>query len=128
MVTEPRCALSDAGARSRAGCNESVTSKPPLTAILPSMAPGTELAPVDDIAAKIHTVRGVRVMLDSDLAALYGVTTKRLNEQLRRNRARFPADFVFQLTSEELARLRSQIGDGLGNSVDAGAIAGDLRS
>ena len=66
----------------------------------------------EDGAAKIHTVRGVRVMLDSDLAALYGVTTTRLNEQLRRNRTRFPADFVFQLTSEELARLRSQIGEG----------------
>jgi hypothetical protein len=86
-----------------------MTRRPPVAAILLGMASGTGLAPVDDIATKIHTVRGVRVMLDSDLAALYGVTTKRLNEQLRRNRARFPADFVFQLTSEELTRLRSQI-------------------
>ena len=47
-------------------------------------------------------------MLDADLAALYGVTTKRLNEQVRRNLARFPADFVFQLTDQEVAILRSQ--------------------
>jgi hypothetical protein len=57
----------------------------------------------------IHLVRGRRVMLDSDLAAVYGVTTKRLNEQLKRNRKRFPADFAFQLTTEESESLRSQI-------------------
>ena len=73
------------------------------------MAPTTALATLPDIASRIHTVRGVRVMLDYDLAALYGVTTKRLNEQFRRNSARFPADFVFRLTGEELVRLRSQI-------------------
>jgi hypothetical protein len=56
----------------------------------------------------IHLIRGQRVMLDSDLAAIYQVSTKRLNEQLRRNRNRFPADFVFQLTAEELTDLRSQ--------------------
>jgi hypothetical protein len=48
-------------------------------------------------------------MLDADLAGLYGVTTKRLNEQVRRNRSRFPEDFMFQLTSTEAASLRSQI-------------------
>ena len=48
-------------------------------------------------------------MLDSDLAAIYGVTTKRLNEQLRRNRSRFPSDFAFQLTAEEFTNLKSQI-------------------
>jgi hypothetical protein len=48
-------------------------------------------------------------MLDSDLAALYGVPTKRLNERVARNRERFPADFVFQLTPEETAILKSQI-------------------
>jgi hypothetical protein len=73
------------------------------------MAPGTALAPVDDIATRIHTVRGLRVMLDSDLAPLYGVTTKRLNEQFGRNRERFPADFTFRLTAEEAANLKSQI-------------------
>jgi hypothetical protein len=67
------------------------------------------LVPVEDIARRIHTVRGQRVMLDSDLAALYGVPTKRLNERVTRNRKRFPADFVFRLTIEETAILKSQI-------------------
>lgn len=53
-------------------------------------------------------MRGHRVLLDSDLAALYGVETKRLNEQVRRNQARFPPDFLFQLTDEETAALRSR--------------------
>lgn len=57
----------------------------------------------------IHTVRGQRILLDADLAALYGVPTFRLNEAVKRNAERFPADFRFQLTPEEYARLRSQI-------------------
>jgi len=61
------------------------------------------------IQQRIYTIRNVRVILDSDLAALYGVPTKRLNEQYRRNRKRFPEDFAFQLTAEELDLLRSQI-------------------
>jgi ORF6N domain len=61
------------------------------------------------IEQRIYTIRGVRVILDSDLAALYGVPTKRLNEQYRRNRKRFPADFAFQLSAEETDSLRSQI-------------------
>ena len=60
------------------------------------------------IATTIYVVRGQRVMLDEDLAVVYSVTTKRLNEQLRRNAGRFPGDFVFELTSEEVANLRSQ--------------------
>jgi hypothetical protein len=73
------------------------------------MAPSTDPAPVEDIATKIHTVRGVRVVLDAELAALYGVTTKRLNQQVLRNHDRFPADFVFQLNADEARRLRLQI-------------------
>jgi ORF6N domain len=61
------------------------------------------------IEQRIYTIRGVRVILDSDLAALYGVPTKRLNEQYRRNRKRFPADFAFQLSAEETDSLRSQL-------------------
>ena len=60
------------------------------------------------IEQRIFTIRGVRVMLDTDLAALYGVTTKRLNEQFRRNQKRFPEDFAFQLTAEEVSNLNSQ--------------------
>lgn len=55
------------------------------------------------IERKILVIRGHKVMLDSDLAALYGVTTKRLNEQVKRNRERFPEDFMFQLTVGEAA-------------------------
>ncbi len=57
----------------------------------------------------IHLIRGLRVMHDSDLAVIYRVTTKRLNEQVRRNRTRFPEGFAFQLTAEEVINLRSQI-------------------
>ncbi|MFD2556320.1 ORF6N domain-containing protein [Sphingobacterium tabacisoli] len=58
---------------------------------------------------RIYVFRGQKVMLDRDLAELYGVETKRLNEQVRRNSSRFPADFMFQLDDKELEVLRSQI-------------------
>jgi hypothetical protein len=61
------------------------------------------------IRARILTIRGVQVMLDRDLAELYGVPTKRLNEQVKRNAERFPSTFMFQLTKEELEEWRSQI-------------------
>jgi phage regulator Rha-like protein len=62
----------------------------------------------DQIDSMIRSIRGVRVMLDSDLAAIYGVSTSRFNEAVKRNKNRFPADFMFQLTAEENASLRSQ--------------------
>lgn len=61
-----------------------------------------------DASDLIIRVRGQNVILDSDLATLYGVTTKRLNEQVKRNHERFPEDFVFQLSREEGHRMRSQ--------------------
>lgn len=61
------------------------------------------------IEGKIYMIRGHKVMLDSDLAELYAVPTKRLNEQVRRNITRFPSDFMFQLSEDEAASLRSQI-------------------
>ena len=61
-----------------------------------------------EIESKIFIMRGQRVILDSDLAALYGVNTKRLNEQVNRNIERFPQDFMFPLTIQEVANLRSQ--------------------
>lgn len=64
--------------------------------------------PVEKIEAMIYTIRGLKVMLDSDLAKLYGVETRRLNEQVRRNLDRFPSDFMFQLTSDEFEVLKSQ--------------------
>jgi hypothetical protein len=64
--------------------------------------------PIDQIEAMIYSIRGMRVMLDSDLAKLYGVETKILNQTVRRNIKRFPEDFMFQLTSEEYTDLKSQ--------------------
>jgi hypothetical protein len=65
-------------------------------------------APCADIRQCIHLVRGHRVILDSDLARFYGVSTKRLLEQLRRNTDRYPSDFAFQLSRKEVTNLRSQ--------------------
>lgn len=62
----------------------------------------------EDIKSKIYTIRGVQVMLDRDLASLYGVLTKNLNKAVKRNQERFPEDFMFRLTKEE--GLRFQIG------------------
>jgi hypothetical protein len=59
------------------------------------------IMPVEMIEKRILVIRGHKVMLDRDLATLYGVSTKRLNEQVKRNKRRFPADFMFQLTKEE---------------------------
>ena len=73
-----------------------------------------------NIDSEIHLVRGQRVMLDSVLAEIYGVSTKRLNEQVRRNITRFPSDFMFQLTEDETVGLRSQIATSNGVGVDAG--------
>jgi predicted amino acid-binding ACT domain protein len=64
---------------------------------------------VEQIDGMIHTIRGMRVMLDRDLAEIYGVPTFRFNEAIKRNRHRFPADFMFQLTREEFDSLRSQL-------------------
>ena len=61
-----------------------------------------------DIEPLIHTIRDQKVILDSDLAAIYGVPTYRFNEAVKRNRNRFPSDFMFQLSSQELTTLTSQ--------------------
>lgn len=67
----------------------------------------------------ILTLRGHKVMLDADLAELYGVPTKRLNEQVKRNADRFPEDFVFQLTAQESANLKSQFATSSSEVVDS---------
>lgn len=66
------------------------------------------LLPLETITQRILLLRGQKVLLDSDLAELYGIETKRLNEQVRRNETRFPDDFMFQLSTDEYAALRSQ--------------------
>ena len=68
------------------------------------------------IETKIYWLRGRRVMLDSDLALLYGVSTKVFNQAVKRNKKRFPADFMFQLTISEAITMRSQVVTGYGLS------------
>jgi len=67
----------------------------------------SSLLPLETITHQILLLRGQKVLLDADLAALYGVETRRLNEQVRRNLDRFPEDFIFEVTDEELANLKS---------------------
>ena len=67
-----------------------------------------QLVPVEQIEKSILTLRGQRVILDAELARIYGVTTARLNQQVRRNHDRFPADFAHQLTRQEVAILMLQ--------------------
>ena len=67
-----------------------------------------EIIPAEQIALRIRHLRGEKVLLDFDLAKLYGVATKALNQAIKRNRERFPDDFMFQLTTEEVLLLRSQ--------------------
>ena len=69
---------------------------------------GAELLPLEAITQRIVVLREQKVLIDADLAALYGVETRRLNEQVRRNRERFPEDFIFELDREEFASLKSQ--------------------
>ena len=76
---------------------------------LKSMAEKQSIVPVEHVERSILLIRGQKVMLDTGLAELYGVATRRLNEQVRRNIKRFPGDFMFQLTPEEMESLRSQI-------------------
>ena len=69
----------------------------------------SELISIEAVASKIFFIRSVKVMLDRDLAELYGVETKALKQAVRRNIKRFPPDFMFELTKEELTNWRSQI-------------------
>jgi hypothetical protein len=69
----------------------------------------TDLIPVENITSKIFMIRGFKVMLDRDLADLYGVNTKALKQAVKRNIDRFPSDFMFKLNKEEFTHWRSQI-------------------
>jgi hypothetical protein len=69
-------------------------------------SPDTSLVTIEE---QIHLLRGQRVVLSTDLAKFYGVSAKRLNEQVKRNRERFPKDFLFSLTDQEVSNLRSQL-------------------
>ncbi len=74
----------------------------------------------DTVVNRIYLIRGKKVMLDRDLADMYGVETKRLNEQVKRNEERFPPDFMFQLSEEELENWKSQIATSNFNKVKMG--------
>ena len=88
------------------------TKKPSKTALLPEAIASKEVVTNCDlqIAERIIPIRGVQVMLDCDLAKLYGVEVKQLNRQVKRNRERFPSDFMFQLSEEESKILKCQFG------------------
>ena len=64
----------------------------------------------ETIKQRIYTIRGIQIMIDSDLAKLYGIETKRLNEQVKRNMSRFPVDFLIKCDFNDLKDLRSQFG------------------
>ncbi len=74
---------------------------------MPNLKPSTQIQPIEVIASRILVLRGQKVMIDADLAELYGVQTRRLNEQVRRNRDRFPPDFIFEVNADEAANLMS---------------------
>jgi hypothetical protein len=94
-------AMAHCGSNHKSAHSAQIWQKTPV-AVLP------DTLGMRNIGHSILILRRQRVILDADLAALYGVTTKRLNEQVRRNQDRFPEDFMFQLTTEEAAALRSQ--------------------
>jgi hypothetical protein len=73
-----------------------------------NLSTSVSVVPIERIADKIYVIRGMKVMLDADLADLYQVETKALNQAIRRNMNRFPGDFMFQLSKRELADWRSQ--------------------
>ena len=68
-----------------------------------------EIIKLEQIQGQIFTLRGVQVMIDKDLAKIYGVETRVLNQAVKRNKERFPKEFMFQLTKEELKELKTQI-------------------
>ena len=78
----------------------------------------TLTTPAEKIASQIIELRGRKVILSAELASLYGVSTKRLNEQVKRNQERFPDDFAFRLTKQEQDSLRSQIATSKGRGGD----------
>ena len=84
------------------------------------MVENTELMTVDNICNRVYVIRGQQVMLDYDLAEIYGYEVKRLNEQVKRNITRFPEDFMFQLTKEEIDFVKSQFATSRNQNMYAG--------
>ncbi len=88
------------------------------------MEQNTEIMTADSICNRVYVIRGQQVMLDSDLAEIYGYEVKRLNEQVKRNITRFPEDFMFQLSREEIESVKSQIATSRGNTFFEGQDGG----
>lgn len=88
------------------------------------MEQNTEIMTVANICNRVYVIRGQQVMLDSDLAEIYGYEVKRLNEQVKRNIARFPEDFMFQLSREEIESVKSQFATSRGNAFFEGQDGG----
>ena len=92
------------------------------------MAENTEIMTVDNICNRVYVIRGQQVMLDYDLAEIYGYEVKRLNEQVKRNIARFPEDFMFQLTKDEIDFMKSQIATSRNRNMYAGQDGGRRKA
>lgn len=84
----------------------------------------TAIIAAEPVESLIRVIRSQRVILDADLARVYGVQTKRLNEAVRRNLNRFPSDFMFQITAQEVANLRSQIATGSNEDIQSQIVTG----
>lgn len=84
------------------------------------MGETTELVTIGNIQNSVYVIRGQQVMLDYDLAEIYGYEVKRLNEQVKRNIARFPDDFMFQLTRDEIDFVKSQFATSRKNNMYEG--------
>ena len=92
------------------------------------MVENTELMTVDNIYNRVYVIRGQQVMLDYDLAEIYGYEVKRLNEQVKRNITRFPEDFMFQLTKEEIDFVKSQFATSRNRNMYAGQDGGRRKA
>ena len=100
---------------------ELMMKKDVVTSVAEAVAPKKpEFSLIDEnlLKSRIYTIRGIKVMLDSDLAEIYGYSTKRFNEQVKNNIEKFDEDFRFQLTSEEFENLKSNLDFKLRKSVE----------
>ncbi len=113
--------------RARSSSKNNSTDKLGFKGMPRKRAAVSEVLVLEQVEPLIHEIRGEKVILDTDLARLYGVAAKRLNEQVKRNQDRFPGDFAFQLTAKESAALRSQIATSPSQTVDPEA-GGPMRS
>jgi hypothetical protein len=104
---------------------DTIESAPGGETDMPSASGLTRLSP---IGSAILTIRGQKVILDSDLAAIYGVPARRLNKQVERNQERFPTDITFQITLQKAGNLKSQFAVSSSESIRSHSVAGSARA